>query len=82
MDLDNTIWSYTPSQTENALGTQLVVPLSKQVLSLFKELKVISISKAFKNLAFNNGETTDDEFRAPARTLLNEVKSGTKKRLN
>ena len=43
---------------------------------------MISINKAFKNLGFNNGETTDDEFRAPVRTLLNEVKGGTKKRLN
>jgi integrase len=42
VDLENATWSYTPSKTENALGTQLVVPLSKQVLALFKELKVIT----------------------------------------
>ena len=42
IDLDNATWSYTPSKTENALGTQLVVPLSKQVLALFKELHVIT----------------------------------------
>lgn len=42
IDLDNATWSYTPSKTENALGTQLVVPLSRQVLALFKELHVIT----------------------------------------
>ena len=42
IDLENRIWAYTPSKTENALGTQLIVPLSDQVLAMFKELHVIT----------------------------------------
>ncbi len=42
IDLENATWSYTPSKTEKALGTQLIVPLSKQVLELFKELHIIT----------------------------------------
>jgi len=42
IDLDKGTWSYTPSKTENALGTQLVVPLSTQVKAMFEELKMIT----------------------------------------
>lgn len=42
IDLDARTWSYTPSKTENAMGTELVVPLSNQVHALFKELHVIT----------------------------------------
>lgn len=42
IDLDKGTWSYTPSKTENALGTQLVVPLSNQVKAMFEELKMIT----------------------------------------
>lgn len=42
IDLENAVWSYTPAKTENSTGTQLIVPLSKQVLDLFKELHVIT----------------------------------------
>lgn len=42
IDFEARTWSYTPSKTENAIGTQLVVPLSNQVLQLFVELHKIT----------------------------------------
>ena len=42
IDFENKTWAYTPSKTENALGTELIVPLSTQVVELFKELHVIT----------------------------------------
>ena len=42
VNLENRTWAYTPSKTENALGTELIVPLSTQVVELFKELRVIT----------------------------------------
>lgn len=42
VDFENRTWSYTPSKTENAIGTQLVVPLSNQVFALFTELHKIT----------------------------------------
>lgn len=42
IDLENKTWAYTPSKTENALGTQLIVPLSHQVQKLFEELKMVT----------------------------------------
>jgi integrase len=41
-NLDEKTWAYTPSKTKNALGTQLIVPLSDQVLAMFKELQMIT----------------------------------------
>lgn len=42
IDLENRTWSYTPAKTEKALGTQLIVPLSNQVLEALKELQLIT----------------------------------------
>ncbi len=42
INLEEKTWAYTPSKTENALGTQLIVPLSDQVVSMFKELHMIT----------------------------------------
>lgn len=38
IDLDNATWSFTPRKTKRKTGVSLVVPLSTQALSLFKEL--------------------------------------------
>ena len=42
VDLDNATWSFTPAKTETKMGTQLIVPLSQQILKLFKELNMIT----------------------------------------
>ncbi|WP_180181125.1 integrase arm-type DNA-binding domain-containing protein [Acinetobacter sp. YH01021] len=42
INLDEKTWAYTPSKTANALGTQLVIPLSDQVTAMFKELHMIT----------------------------------------
>lgn len=42
INFDEKTWAYTPSKTANALGTQLVIPLSDQVTAMFKELHMIT----------------------------------------
>ena len=42
IDFEKRTWSYTPSKTENAIGTELVVPLSNQVLEIFKDLHYLT----------------------------------------
>lgn len=47
VNLEERVWSYTPAKTENALGTQLLVPLSDQVCAMFTELKQITGSNEY-----------------------------------
>lgn len=42
VDLDKKMWSFTPNKTEKKLGTQLIVPLAKQVVEKLRELKLLT----------------------------------------
>ena len=38
IDFENRVWKYTPPKTKNQTALQHIVPLSDQVITLFKEL--------------------------------------------
>ena len=47
IDLDAATWKYTPQKTRNSTGTELIVPLSKQVVSMLNELHPVTEDSAF-----------------------------------
>lgn len=38
IDLDSSIWSYTPPKTQSSVGTDHIVPLARQVVEILKDL--------------------------------------------
>ena len=58
IDFENRRWSYTPQKTKNQTALQHIVPLSNQVLDMFKELYQITGHSEYCFVSMRNSSQT------------------------
>lgn len=58
IDFENRRWSYTPQKTKNQTALQHIVPLSNQVLEMFKELYLITGHSKYCFVSMRNSSQT------------------------